>query len=178
VAFTASITRSCLIRLSAPALAAAPAGLTSLVDTPVATAGVGAPASPPYGHALEPAPRGNRWMWPLVGLAALLLVWFGLRSRTAGVGATDSAVATGTAALDSAAARTGAAVSAAGGAISDAARELGAFGKRVLPGGVELNIPERGIEANLINLARQHRGRPQGIPERQREDRWLHRQHG
>jgi hypothetical protein len=120
VAFTASITRSCLIRLSAPALAAAPAGLTSLVDTPVATAGVGAPASPPYGHALEPAPRGNRWMWPLVGLAALLLVWFGLRSRTAGVGATDSAVATGTAALDSAAARTGAAVSAAGGAISDA----------------------------------------------------------
>jgi OmpA-OmpF porin, OOP family len=133
-------------------LAAAPAGLTSLVDTPIATAGVGAPASPPYGRALEPAPRGNRWLWPLVGLAALLLVWFGLRSRTAGVGATDSAVATGTAALDSAAARTGAAVSAAGGAISDAARELGAFGKRMLPGGVELNIPERGIEANLINF--------------------------
>ena len=130
-------------------LAAAPSGLTSLVDTPVATAGV-APTSIPYARAVEPAPRGNRWLWPLVGLAALLLVWFGLRSRTAGVGTTDSAVATGT--LDSAAARTGAAVSAAGGAISDAARELGAFGKRMLPGGVELNIPERGIEANLINF--------------------------
>jgi len=53
-------------------------------------------------------------------------------------------------ALDTAASRTSAAMTAAGGAVSDAARELGAFGKKLLPGGVELNIPERGIESNLI----------------------------
>jgi len=59
-------------------------------------------------------------------------------------------VATGNVALDSAAARARAAAPAANTAASDAASTLGAFGKKQLPGGVELNIPERGIESNLI----------------------------
>ena len=62
----------------------------------------------------------------------------------------DSATATGSVALDTAAARAAAAVPTATVAASDAAGSLGAFGKRTLPGGVELNIPERGIESSLI----------------------------
>ncbi len=141
-------------------LAAAPAGLTSLVDM---APSVARPAyiEPPqpmperdraaYAGAVSPA-RSNRWLWPLLALAALLLIWFTtMRGRGSAVtGAVDSAVATGSVALDTATARTGAAVSAATTAASDAASKLGAFGKKLLPGGVELNIPERGIESNLI----------------------------
>lgn len=142
-------------------LAAAPAGLTSLVDM---APSVARPAyiEPPqpmperdraaYAGAVSPPARSNRWLWPLLALAALLLIWFTtMRGRGSAVtGAVDSAVATGSVALDTAAARTGAAVSAATTAASDAASKLGAFGKKPLPGGVELNIPERGIESNLI----------------------------
>lgn len=176
-------------------LAAAPPGLMSLLDSgggvprldsaePLRAAGTAAGAtagaSPreapgtPYAGAVTPTSSANRWLWPLLGLAALALIWFVVsRGRAPGVGAAaDSAVATGGTALDSAAARTGAAldtaasrtgaaldtaaartgavVSAAGGTISEAARNLGAFVKRTLPGGVEINIPERGIESNLI----------------------------
>jgi OOP family OmpA-OmpF porin len=141
-------------------LAAAPAGLSSLVD--LAPSGA-RPAyiEPPrpteerdraaHAGAVSPPARSNRWLWPLLALAALLLIWFTMRGRGSAVtGAVDSAVATGSVALDTAAARTGAAVSAATTAASDAASKLGAFGKKLLPGGVELNIPERGIESNLI----------------------------
>ena len=141
-------------------LAAAPAGLSSLVDM---APGGARPAyiEPPrpteerdraaYAGAVSPPARSNRWLWPLLALAALLLIWFTMRGRGSAVtGAVDSAVATGSVALDTAAARTGAAVSAAATAASDAASKLGAFGKKLLPGGVELNIPERGIESNLI----------------------------
>ena len=65
----------------------------------------------------------------------------------------DSVVATGSLALDTAAARAGAAVPADPTPGSDTASTLaavGAFGKKPLPGGVELNVPERGIESNLI----------------------------
>jgi len=141
-------------------LAAAPAGLSSLVDM---SPGGARPAyiEPPrptedrdraaYAGAVSPTARSNRWLWPLLALAAVLLIWFTMRGRGSAVtGAVDSAVATGSVALDTAAARTGAAVSAATTAASDAASKLGAFGKKLLPGGVELNIPERGIESNLI----------------------------
>jgi outer membrane protein OmpA-like peptidoglycan-associated protein len=84
-------------------------------------------------------------------VAALLLLWLAVsRGRRPTVAAVDTAVAAGNVALDTAASRTSAAMTAAGGAVSDAARELGAFGKKLLPGGVELNIPERGIESKLI----------------------------
>jgi len=131
-------------------LAAAPAGLANFVDT----SGPAAPrpdARAPYTGAVATPARSNRWLWPLAGLAALLLIWFVVsRGRGPTVAAVDSAVATGSVALDTAAARTSAAVSTAAGAVSEAARNLGAFGKKLLPGGVELNIPERGIESNLI----------------------------
>ena len=136
-------------------LAAAPAGLTSLVDMSPSGARpvhIEPPRHVPdrdraaYVGAVSAPVRSNRWLWPLLALAALLLIWF-TTMRSRGV---DSAVATGNVALDSAAARARAAVPAANTAVSDAASTLGAFGKKQLPGGVELNIPERGIESNLI----------------------------
>jgi outer membrane protein OmpA-like peptidoglycan-associated protein len=143
-------------------LAAAPAGLTSLVDM----SGAGSrPAyvEPPrtvqerdraaaYANPVSPPERSNRWLWPLLALAALLLIWFTtMRGRGTAAGTSvDTAVAAGTVAIDSAASRTGAAAAAATGAVGEAARNLGAFGRKTLPGGVELNVPERGIESQLI----------------------------
>ena len=142
-------------------LAAAPAGLSSLVDMSPSGARhvhIEPPRPTPerdrgaYAGAVFPAERSNRWLWPLLALAALLLIWFTtMRERgMTGAGMVDSAVATGSVAIDTAGARATAAVSTAAMAASDAASLLGAFGKRPLPGGVELNIPERGIESNLI----------------------------
>ena len=143
-------------------LAAAPAGLTSLVDMSAAGSRPSY-VEPPratqerdraaaYSNPVSPAARSNRWLWPLLALAALLLIWFTtMRGRGSTMGVTvDSAVSTGSVAIDSAASRAGAAATSAATAVSDAAAKLGAFGKKALPGGVELNIPERGIESNLI----------------------------
>ena len=136
-------------------ITAAPAGLTSLVDM----SGAGSRPTyvePPravqerdraaaYANPVSPAARSNRWLWPVLALAAVLLIWFTtMRGRGSTVGATvDSAVSTGSVAIDSAA-------STAATAMSDAAAKLGAFGKKALPGGVELNVPERGIESQLV----------------------------
>jgi OmpA-OmpF porin, OOP family len=135
-------------------LAAAPPGLVKLIDSSDTSPGAAVPTGTSYSRDVPEPAGSNRWLWPVVGLAALALIWFVVsRGRDTGVGAaTDSAVAAGTTALDSAAARTGAAVNTATGAISDAAKDLGAFARRTLPGGAELNIPERGIEANLISF--------------------------
>jgi len=142
-------------------LAAAPAGLTSLVDM----SGAGSRPSyvePPrpaqerdraaaYANPVSPPARSNRWLWPLLALVAILLIWFTTMRGRGPTGATvDSAVSTGSVAIDSAASRTAAAASSAATAVSGAAANLGAFAKRALPGGVELNVPERGIESNLI----------------------------
>jgi len=136
-------------------LAAAPTGLSSLVDMSPSGArptNIEPPRPMPerdraaYTAGRSPPVRSNRWLWPLLGLAALLLIWF-TTMRGRGI---DSAVATGSVALDTTAARAGAAVPAAATAASDTASTLGAFGKKQLPGGVELNVPERGIESNLI----------------------------
>ena len=143
-------------------LAAAPAGLTSLVDM----SGAGSRPSyvePPravqerdraaaYANPVSPPERSNRWLWPLLAIAALLLIWFTtMRGRGSTVDATvDSAVSTGSVAIDSAASRAAGAAPSATTAVSDATAKLGAFGKQALPGGVELNVPERGIESQLI----------------------------
>lgn len=136
-------------------LAAAPAGLSSLVDMSASGARpiyIEPQRTMPERDRVAGAGRSNRWLWPLLGLAALLLIWFTtVRGRAAGGNAmVDSAVATGTVSLDTAAARAGSAAPAPTNAASDAASTLGAFGKQPLPGGVELNVPERGIESNLI----------------------------
>lgn len=114
------------------------------------------------------------WLLPLLGIVAVLaLLWFLLRgcdtkpATTAGTMAdstaanveagADTAMTTVDAAGDSLAAgvsATGNSLGAAAGdaadAIANAAANLGAFGKRSLPDGVELNIPANGIENKLI----------------------------
>lgn len=142
-------------------LAAAPAGLATLLDTgPPARASYKEPVggtserehSPAYPVAATPT-QSNRWLWPLLGVAALLLIWLAVsRGRRPTVAALDTAVSAGNVAFDTAASRTSAALATAGGTMSNAASELGAFGKKLLPGGGELNIPEHGIESNLITF--------------------------
>ena len=107
---------------------------------------------------------GNRWLpWLLLLLGAAALFYF-LRScrnddKATMQGAADSvSTATNnmatdvTAVADSAGSKMGAAVDSAGNAVSDATAKLGAFFKRKLPTGYELNIPENGIENNLVKF--------------------------
>ena len=113
----------------------------------------------------EPVPENKNswlpWLLLLLGGAALFFV---LRScgtdKTSSTTATadslsasmnDAATTVG-AAADSAGSAMGAAADSAGSAFSDAKAKLGAFFKRKLPSGLELNIPEFGIENNLVKF--------------------------
>jgi outer membrane protein OmpA-like peptidoglycan-associated protein len=114
-------------------LAAAPAGVSSAL-------GIGViPRVSPQRVVMEP-PRevsGSRWLWPALAALALIAVLWGLtRNRPA---------TTQIASLDPAGSVTGAVAS-----VSDAAGEFGGLVKRKLPGGLEVNVPERGTESNLI----------------------------
>ena len=98
-----------------------PAGLGSLlggVPRPI----VAAPASA--------AKAGNRWLWPVVLLAVLLLglLWFFNRAK----------------------APVGEAVQTVSDAGNSAVSALGSFFTTKLPNGVELNIPQFGVENKLI----------------------------
>ncbi|WP_260177687.1 OmpA family protein [Tunturibacter empetritectus] len=79
---------------------------------------------------------GNRWLWPAVLLAALLLCLFWFFNRTKAP-VSDAVQPASTAAAD---------------AGSSAASALGDFFKTKLPDGVELNIPRFGIESKLISF--------------------------
>ncbi|MBX6331489.1 MAG: OmpA family protein [Gemmatimonadaceae bacterium] len=132
-------------------LAAAPAGLTNFLGAGAATPpfatsearrAVAATGQRAAGTVRKPAGKG--WIWPLAGIAALLLVWFFVsRGRAPAVSPTAG---TTTGALDTAAQRAGTAVQTAAGEVGG----LGAMVRRMLPGGVALNVPERGVESKLI----------------------------
>lgn len=112
---------------------------------------------------------GNRWLpWLLLALGAAALFYFlrgcgndrsGTNSST-GTRMADTANVTSDAntatrmgaAADSAGSTVGAAMDSAGSAVSDGVAALGAFFKRKLPSGYELNIPENGIENNLVKF--------------------------
>ena len=110
-------------------LNAAPAGVSSAL-------GIGdIPRFYPQQMVMDP-PRessGSRWLWPALAALALIAVLWGLTR--------DGHVTTQVAAMDV----TGAVTS-----VSDAAGEFGALVTRKLPGGLEVNVPERGTESNLI----------------------------
>jgi outer membrane protein OmpA-like peptidoglycan-associated protein len=98
-----------------------PAGLGSLFGG-VSSAVAGAPA--------KVAAAGNKWLWPLVALAVLVLglIWFFTRAKEPVSNAVQTAANAG----------------------ASAASALGDFFKSKLPNGVELNIPQYGVENKLI----------------------------
>ena len=98
-----------------------PAGLGSLFGG-VSSAVAGAPA--------KVAAAGNKWLWPLVALAVLVLglIWFFTRAKEPVSNAVQTAANAG----------------------ASAASALGDFFKSQLPNGVELNIPQYGVENKLI----------------------------
>ncbi len=104
-----------------------PAGLGSMLGgVSSAAVTVGAPARGPVKAA------GTRWLWPLVILALLVLgcLWFFNRAKAPVSNAVQTATNAG----------------------ASAASALGDFFKTKLPDGVELNIPQFGIESKLINF--------------------------
>ena len=100
-----------------------PAGLGSLLGG-ASSAVAAAPA--------KVAAAGNRWLWPLIVAVLLILglIWFFNRSKEPVSNAVQNAANTAT----------------------SAASALGDFFKTKLPNGVELNIPQFGIESKLINF--------------------------
>jgi OOP family OmpA-OmpF porin len=78
------------------------------------------------------AAAGNRWLWPLVLLALLVIaaLWYFNRDKGTVSNAVQTATNAGTSAVSG----------------------LGDFFKTKLPDGTELNIPQFGIESKLINF--------------------------
>lgn len=106
------------------------------------------------------ADGGNRWLpWLLLLLGVAALIYF-LRScgdTKNGSATTDSLrtdankTASGVAAAaDTVATNVKAGADSVGQAFKESVAKLGAFAKRKLPSGLELNIPERGVENRLI----------------------------
>lgn len=120
---------------------AAPAGLSSILGLGdvgrTAAADVGAAASRISTPALGPS--RPKWLWPALAALALIAVLWGMtRNRHPAVDQTVGAVTT--AATD------------IGDTVAAAVSDLGAFIKRKLPSGKELNIPERGVEGRLVSF--------------------------
>lgn len=139
---------------------AAPAGLASLLGL---GRGLGSTAA-------VGAREARNWLWPaLIGVLALAGLWALLRGRgpdltdvakraeqatsdaagQAGQVARQAGQATADAAA-AAARATGDATRAAGTAAGNATAGIGAFVSRRLPSNVELNVPERGVENQVI----------------------------
>jgi OOP family OmpA-OmpF porin len=79
--------------------------------------------------------KGTNWLWPVALLALLLLaiIWFFNRNSVNNAVSNTSAVATQ-----------------AGNAVANGAASLGAFFQTSLPGGIQLNIPQNGMESKLL----------------------------
>ena len=130
--------------------AAMPAGLSSLISSATApqveTPEWNRPTTTARQFADVPPSEseGRRWVWPVVGLATLALVWFALAHKNNTAARQAAVVDTTT--------RIGSVVGTAGGEVAGGLGTLGAFAKRTLPNGTELNIPANGIESQLIGF--------------------------
>lgn len=108
--------------------------------------------------------NNNWWMWLLGLLGALALLWFAMRgcNKTEVTDSVKSAVETTTDAAATAANTVGDAAN----AVVDATKDmyvgvdstirakwlaLGNMIKLSLPGGIDLNVPEKGVESSLVN---------------------------
>jgi outer membrane protein OmpA-like peptidoglycan-associated protein len=131
-------------------LRAVPAGITNLFGRATTTEPRTYESRPEVRRVpVEAAPRESRmrWLLPALGaLAALFVVWSATRrpvERTAM--RADTAVGRVAEAAGDVARRTTAAV-------TGAVASLGDFVRRRLPNGVELNVPEHGIESRLVEF--------------------------
>jgi outer membrane protein OmpA-like peptidoglycan-associated protein len=94
-------------------------------------------------HAVEEKAKGMNWMAILGVLIALLVVWFVYRALQGSSVDTDKATTAATNAVNSATATASNAANAAWAA-------LGSFFKVTLPDGMEINVPQYGVENKLI----------------------------
>lgn len=134
-------------------LGSAPAGLASALGIGSFSDLAGAAARRVEQTTTHAASAGMGWLKWLLPLLALLALFAILRSCRTTVPRVTSNLPTATDVKDAATAARDAAATAATGAGHAAAAawaKLGAFVKRALPGGVELDIPENGIEWNLL----------------------------
>lgn len=129
-------------------LANLPAGLTNLMGGGLAAPGAGGAlrgaaqqGEQLIGQSLKP--KANRF-WPVAAVLAVAIVAWLVATRD------TTPMRVPTVALETAAARTGAVVQAGATEAGAAAGKLGAFVRRALPGGVELNVPSNGIESKLV----------------------------
>jgi len=98
-----------------------PAGLSNILGTPAAAAADVSQATQ------SASPR--RWLWPVVALAALIgLIWFAVRGRQ----------------------QAGDVVGQAGQQVRSAAQSVTGFLKTSLANGIELSIPQNGMESHLL----------------------------
>jgi outer membrane protein OmpA-like peptidoglycan-associated protein len=120
-------------------MSALPAGMGNLLGF----ADMGTPSMPS-------APKGgSNWLWWVLGIFGILAAIYFWRSCNGKEVVTDAVEQT-TDAVANAVDSTAAAVDNAADAVADAASGLGAFFKKKLACGIELNIPEKGIESNLV----------------------------
>ena len=128
-------------------LRATPAGITNLFGRTTTTEPRTYDSRPEVRRVpVEAAPRESRarWLLPALGaLAALFVVWSATRRPAETAVRVDTAVGRVAEAAGDVARSTTT-------AITGATRDLGIFVSRRLPNGVELNVPERGIESRLI----------------------------
>ncbi|GAB4051573.1 DUF937 domain-containing protein [Spirosoma litoris] len=122
------------------------------------------PVTPAYSEDDDNSSGGGKrwlpWLLLVLGAAALFYILRGcgnekevVTGAAEGVTATvDSTVSDMSTMADSAGNDLEAAVDSAGNAAADVTAKLGAFFKRKLPSGVELNIPENGIENQLVKF--------------------------
>lgn len=107
---------------------------------------------------------GNRWLpWLMLALGVVALFYFMRSCQNDGkstASATADSISTGmgnaasdvAVVADSAGSKVEAVADSVGETVADATAKLGAFFKRKLPSGSELNIPENGIENNLVKF--------------------------
>jgi OOP family OmpA-OmpF porin len=134
-------------------VAAAPPGFMNVLESPPQTPYVerelqmtATPADRPYiGDTRNE--RSGRWLWPAVGVAAVVLAWIAIsQSRPhrvaqrvgAGVTVTDTMAHTGTV------------IDTAGGEVNISG--LGALGKRRLPNGIVISVPAYGMESRVLGF--------------------------
>jgi outer membrane protein OmpA-like peptidoglycan-associated protein len=94
--------------------------------------------------------RSGRWLWPAVGIAAVLLAWIAVSVSRPHRAA--ERVSASVSAGDSMANRAGGVIDTAGGEVSGTVGGLGAYGRRALPNGVAIYVPANGMEARVIEF--------------------------